>query len=106
MNNIKVSYDNKGNSFLRQYAEFPSKITSRVVLVGDKRCHIKMKHDGYVPLSMGDIIVDLFRFKDDFTINFFEVTKTEKGEKKFEKIAETENMQNLVKLAKKISNKN
>lgn len=105
MDNIEMTRSNTGKSFIRQRVEFPSKITSRVILVGNREGHLKMKQQGYVPLRIGDIVVDLFRFKSDFTIKIFEVLKTEKGEDELEEIKETEKMKPIINVAKKMSMK-
>ncbi|MGN1302590.1 MAG: hypothetical protein ACI4VO_02950 [Clostridia bacterium] len=105
MDNIEMTRSNTGKSFIRQRVEFPSKMTSRVILVGNREGHLKMKQKEYVPLRNGDIVVDLFRFKGDFTIKIFQFLKTEKGEDELEEIKETEDMQHIISIAKKISEK-
>lgn len=103
MCNIEVTRSSTGKRFIRQRAEFPSKITSRVILVGNREGHLKMKQEGYVPLRIGDIVVELFRFKSDFTIKIFRVSKTGKGEEELVEIKENEKMQQMIDLAKKMS---
>lgn len=103
MCNIEVTRSNTGKSFIRQRAEFSSKITSRVVLVGNREGHLKMKQEGYVPLRNGDIVINLFRYKNDFTIKIFRATKTGEGEEKLKEIKETEDMKKIIDLAKRMS---
>lgn len=95
----------KPKTFLRQYVDFPTKVTSRIVVVGDKKGKLKTKQEGYVSLSIRDIIIHLFRFKDDFSIRFFRVTTIRNVEENLEEIKENKNMQELIKILKEMSYK-